>query len=55
MSGGYIYVSINEDGLRTMVNERQARELFTNGKEKGMKKWQLTRPEPATSRPIADL
>ena len=39
-SGGYIYVSINEDGLRTMVNERQTREIYTHGK-KGMKKWQL--------------
>ena len=28
-----------------VTNERQARELYTNGKkEKGMKKWQLTGP-----------
>ena len=46
----------NEDGLRTMVMQTKDRlENYTHAKkEKGIKKWQLTRPEPATFRFIAD-
>ena len=36
------------------ANERQGRELHMVKKEKGMEKQQLTGPEPATSRSIAD-
>ena len=37
------------------ANERQVRELHMVRKEERMEKQQLTRPEPVTSRSIADL
>ena len=36
------------------ANERQATELHMVRKEKGMKKWQLTGPEPVIYRPTAN-
>ena len=47
----------NEDGLRTMVMQMKDSYRLDNctwWKKKGMKKWQLTGPEPATFRSIAN-
>ena len=44
----------NEDSLCTMItNERQASELHMVRRRRN-EKWQLTTPEPVTSRPITN-